>query len=75
MHGHHNISEFCKDNVTTARQKPTDLRTDLTSDRQVFTMRFCILADLLFCYPSKICLIYLIYVFNFKIPFVLAAWP
>ena len=52
MHGHHNISEFCKDNVTTATQKPTDLRTDLTSDRQVFTMRLCILADLLFCYPS-----------------------
>ena len=53
MHGHHNISEFCKDNVTTATQKPTDLRTkDLTSDRQVFTMRFCILADLLFCCPS-----------------------
>ena len=44
MHGHHNISEFCKDNATTATQKRTDLRTDLTSDKQVFTMRFRILA-------------------------------
>ena len=33
MHGHHNISEFCKDNATTVTQKCTDLRTDLTSDR------------------------------------------
>ena len=52
MHGHHNISEFCKDNVTTATQKHTDLRTDLTSDRQVFTMRFRILAAVLFWCPS-----------------------
>lgn len=52
MQGHHNISDFGKDNVMTATKKRTDLRTDLTSDRQVFTMRFRILAAVLFCCPS-----------------------